>query len=77
MAMMVETNLRRLATQVEEGCDKKLDYNLPPMNKKERLFVHELSDFYNITSQGRDIEPNRWRFWKLNLPKTLELDILH
>lgn len=59
-ALLVETNLRRLAQQVEEGSDKKLEYNLPSMTKRERMFVHELSDFFNIRSQGRDIEPNRF-----------------
>merc|ERR1712228_344258 len=60
VALLVETNLRRLAQQVEEGTNKKLDYNLPSMTKRERMFVHELSDHFNIKSQGRDAEPNRF-----------------
>jgi hypothetical protein len=54
LAITVETNLRRLAKQCEEAPGKgTFEYNLPPMNKKERMFVHELSDFYNIESKGK------------------------
>lgn len=60
VALLVETNLRRLAQQVEEGVDKKLEYNLPSMSKRERMFVHDLSDYFNIRSTGRDAEPNRF-----------------
>lgn len=71
MAIMVESNLRRLAQLCEEAAERaKFEYNLPPMNKKERMFVHELSDLYGIHSQGnpvkgypstgREIEPNRY-----------------
>ncbi|CBY21125.1 unnamed protein product [Oikopleura dioica] len=60
LAITVETNLRRLAKQCEEAPEKgTFEYNLPPMNKKERMFVHELSDFYNIESKGRGAEPKR------------------
>ena len=46
--------------QLEEGDEKRIEYKLEPMNKRERLFVHELSDLYSIYSTGRDIEPNRY-----------------
>ena len=58
--MYVETNLRRMVEQVDEGDEKRIEYKLDPMNKRERLFVHELSDLYSIYSTGRDIEPNRY-----------------
>ena len=60
MAVYVETNLRRMVEQVDEGDEKRIEYKLDPMNKRERLFVHELSDLYSIYSTGRDIEPNRY-----------------
>ena len=56
----METNLRRMVEQVDEGDEKRIEYKLDPMNKRERLFVHELSDLYSIYSTGRDIEPNRY-----------------
>ena len=56
----METNLRRLVEQLEESNEKRIEYKLEPMNKRERLFVHELSDLYSIYSTGRDIEPNRY-----------------
>ena len=46
--------------QLEETNEKKVEYKIHPMNKNERMFVHELSDIYNIYSTGRDIEPNRY-----------------
>ena len=60
LAVYVETNLRRMVEQVDEGDEKRIEYKLDPMNKRERLFVHELSDLYSIYSTGRDIEPNRY-----------------
>ena len=60
MTIYVETNLRRLVEQLEESNEKRIEYKLEPMNKRERLFVHELSDLYSIYSTGRDIEPNRY-----------------
>lgn len=60
LALMVETNLRRLSLQIDETAEKKLEYNLPSMNKKERQFVHELSDLFGIRSTGRDCEPHRF-----------------
>ena len=49
-----------MVEQVDEGDEKRIEYKLDPMNKRERLFVHELSDLYSIYSTGRDIEPNRY-----------------
>jgi len=47
---------RRLAQQVDEGDGKSLEYNLPLMTKKERMFVHELSDYYNIKNWDSNFE---------------------
>ena len=58
--MYAETNMRRMILQIDENNEKRVEYKLHPMNKKERQFVHELSDLYNIYSTGRDIEPNRY-----------------
>ena len=52
--------MRRMILQIDETNEKRVEYKLQPMNKKERQFVHELSDLYNIYSTGRDIEPNRY-----------------
>ena len=49
-----------MVEQLDEGDEKGVEYRLEPMNKRERLFVHELSDLYSIYSTGRDIEPNRY-----------------
>ena len=49
-----------MVEQLDEGDEKRVEYRLEPMNKRERLFVHELSDLYSIYSTGRDIEPNRY-----------------
>ena len=58
--MYAETNMRRMILQIDENNEKRVEYKLHPMNKKERQFVHEVSDLYNIYSTGRDIEPNRY-----------------
>ena len=60
LAVYAETNMRRMILQIDETNEKRVEYKLQPMNKKERQFVHELSDLYNIYSTGRDIEPNRY-----------------
>lgn len=60
MTVYVETNLRRMVEQLNESDEKRLEYKLDPMNKRERMFVHELSDLYSVYSTGRDIEPNRY-----------------
>ena len=43
-----------MVEQLDEGDEKRVEYRLEPMNKRERLFVHELSDLYSIYSTGRD-----------------------
>lgn len=60
LTVYVETNLRRMVEQLDEGDEKRVEYRLEPMNKRERVFAHELSDLYSIYSTGRDIEPNRY-----------------
>lgn len=60
LAVYAETNMRRMILQLEESNEKRVEYKLQPMNKRERNFVHELSDIYNIYSTGRDIEPKRY-----------------
>ena len=49
-----------MVEQLDEGDEKRVEYRLEPMNKRERVFAHELSDLYSIYSTGRDIEPNRY-----------------
>ena len=84
MTVYVETNLRRMVEQLNESDEKRLEYKLDPMNKRERMFVHELSDLYSVYSTGRDIEPNRYllliadrgQFWKKNKNQKLKKIIL-